>query len=158
MKVKLILSIMLLTPLWVKSQTIIIINNGDSANVAKALGNGIQQGASAATTKDKPVTEDVGGVDMSLVGIEGTPEYFVRLTNVNDFKVTVTYQFNYGHVSDKEYKATIVLNPGEWKETERYYYRPTNLQCVVKEVKVREATSAKKQRDTFNYNSRIKHQ
>lgn len=82
-----------------------------------------------------PMSEDIGGVDISQIQIEGTPMYFVRLTNYNDFIVNVVYQFTYGHDSDKKYSGNMVLRPGESKETERYYYRPNNCICITRELK-----------------------
>lgn len=81
-----------------------------------------------------PMSADIGGVDISQIQIEGTPMYFVSLTNYNDFIVNVVFQFSYGHESDKIFTGTMVLKPNESKETSRYYFRPNQFMSITRKL------------------------
>ncbi len=125
-KILLIFLLMLFSTQIYSQNTIIIQQNSNVHN---------QGQINEPTINGIPMSADIGGVDMSLIQIEGTPMYFVRLTNYNDFIVNVTFQFNYGHESDKVYSGNFVLQPGAYRETERYYFRPNNCISITRALK-----------------------
>lgn len=133
--------------IYAASQTVVVIP-GNSQNPPK-----ISEPTPGAANMDL-MTEDVGGVDMSLVPSSSKKYgfYCVRLKNENEYKVTVTYQFRYGHDEKSVFSGTMVLAPGEMKKTELNYYFPKDLSCTVRPLK-----SAKDlyKRDSYDYNNRL---
>ena len=79
--------------------------------------------------------EDIGGVEIGRGKDCGNGFYLVKLTNYNDFTVTVLFEFSHSsYQNEKIEKRTMVLRAGETKETEKSYYDPREYVIITRKL------------------------
>ena len=79
--------------------------------------------------------EDIGGVEIGRGEYVPNNNYRIKLTNYNDFTVTVLFEFIHSSYEyEKIEKRTMVLRAGETKETENSYYHPREYVIITRKL------------------------
>ena len=83
--------------------------------------------------------EDIGGVEVTKANMTRNEFYHIALENYNNFPVSVIFQsevttYDGRNQGRRTETGTMVLRPGEKKETQDVYWNPGNFVLIVRKL------------------------